>query len=340
MFDIVLKISLVVTLLGYVNNVSLKIYDLKIFHLSVIALLIVGFFSVSKRDLSQTTKRVLALLLAACFVNAALHGCSVVVMTSLINTVLGVAACLAIFLYTDNPKSIKKLLILLAFINIGIYFLHILWPLQIAFSGGLMGNAPRLASFLALCLAYALNVNALLGLIFVSICIYMREISSVGVLILLLFLSCPHKYLKVALTLSLVGAIYFFREKMAVSFYHRFTNWKPAVEYFFQQPLAGYGIGVFPFGDKYESAGQDLSIFSSLLQMVLCGGPLLAIWLFNAVKKFIFSFYNNDDNLAVAGFLALSIFEYPLEIPRLWLVIAVIFGFYLIRRDGHVFGNS
>ncbi len=342
MVDILLKIILLLSPITYTTGISLDKFDLIFFRLAVASLFIASLFDKPKRTFEI---RPLAFLLIIGLINVFWHNFHPIVMTSFVNLFSAGIALYIIVVYCDKPKEIYKYMIYATIVNIVFFILQRIGynpilkeGLKIGQEGGIMGNAPRLISYLALVLPFTFSLNPIIFVISIIISFLTKEYSLLGIVLIFLFISNRDNWPRRILFISIGAlAIFLLRAEIISSLKMRLDVWIPVLNSFFNRPLLGYGLGMFPsISDqivKIKNLYQVDYVFNSYLQFIFGTGILGLVWLGYLGKKLINKINLNDtESLAIVGLAVLSLIEYPFEIPRLWLTIIAITCFFIIKK--------
>lgn len=334
MVNKVLKFLLLVSPLAYMANISLRSFSIRFFHLGVIALVIAALLDTPVRKLAG--KKLIAGLLGIGLINILLHRMNVVVMGNVLNIFFGIIALVIIICFCKEPRDYYKYIIGAGVISMVVWgfqqigFNPILNSSPASEMGGLMGNAPRLATYLAAILPF---MPVGLFLLCIGIAVWAKEYTLLIIATVILFLKSKTIATKILIGSVAFGGMMFLHQSIIKSFLSRIEIWKEVLTGFFVQPIAGYGLGVFPY--KVEVAPNiDATIFSSLLQFIVCAGLLGAVWLWFVLKAYKKNFTLGANSLAILSLLILSLVEYPFEIPRLWFTELAIIGFFIINKGG------
>lgn len=315
----------------------MTVLELKFFHLGVIALFVASLFDKPIRDISG--RKILLGLFLVMLCSIVLHGLNSFVMNHCLNVFIAIIGLYLIVRFCRNPESCYKYIILATTINIIIFISQKLgWNPMLSFTpkeevGGLFGNSPRLATYLAMVSPFLLNFSWLLLVASIIVCLVAGEYSIIGIITIMLIIRSRKLWHRLAyLTFGLCGAICFYKNILS-SLLFRLSVWKEVLEGFFMFPIKGYGMGIFPYGNDKITANFDPMIYSSLIQFIVCSGILGLIWLIYATDRIKNRFSPDIESLAVLGIFLLSIFEYPLEIYRLWPTMIAIVGFWIIKKE-------
>ena len=317
-------------------------FEIVFFRLAAIALLAVVLLDKQKRSLDC---KALSFLLAIGIINAFWHTFNPIVLATLMNTFLAVLIVYIVVGYSKNHKKMYPLIVWAGLINIGMMLLQKIGFNPILNSGnifgefgGLMGNAPRLGTYLAITLPIAFKVSPIFFCIYVLAGLALKEIGVVIVGGVLLFIKFK-RYRVALIILALIGG-YLLREQIIFSIGFRLPIWKVTIERIVYNILQGFGLGMFPHISKQfcnSFTGQQVDfVFNSYLQFIFGAGALGAVWIGYILRKFYLTFKPTTEALSIVAVLILCLFEYPIEIPRLWITITAIVGFYLISTKKEV----
>ncbi len=195
-----------------------------------------------------------------------------------------------------------------------------------------MGNAPRLLAYLTIILpfVFSFSIWAIIPCIVASL--VAKELMLLSVACILLIWKLKKVNYRIYAIISIVPILYLLHDKIWHALVIRWNVWEPVLVRFFQRPLIGYGLGVLPYADKKLIAYHDTAIYSSFLQFIIGAGVLGAIWLGYVLWKFAKTKQFGIETMAVLAIILLSVLEHPFEIPRLWLTMTAIIGFYMIKE--------
>ena len=338
-----LKLLLLLSPICYGVNIPLEKFDIVFFVVSMMALFIASLLDTPKREIPKEINFAIISLWIIGLFNLFLNTFNQIVLSAFIHLSFVLIGIVIVARYIEEPKKLFKWIIWAGIINITVLLLQkigynpILDDSEIAMRagepGGIMGNAPQLGTYLALTFPIALSLNLWLGVLFIGAGILIKEYTIVLAAFVLLILPAKKelRILLVILFLSLIGFLY---KEIAQSLFIRWQLWKPTIEMIFNKPLLGYGLGIFPYiANQFVTTTTHKIdyLFNSYLQFIFSVGILGAIWLVWVIKKFIKKFINTAD-FSVLVLLILCIVEYPLEIPRLWITITAVIGFYIIGQ--------
>lgn len=216
--------------------------------------------------------------------------------------------------------------------------------------GGLMGNAPRLAGLLTILAPFAYKYCRPLFFLYAIASLFLGEIVLCFVCLLTIALNVPKwtRHIQYYIVV-LVGAAYviFNHAHIMQSLTLRYVIWKPTIEVILQKPLFGYGLGVFPLVANQIFSSQNVTFynnraaencFSSFLNVLFSFGIVGGLALISYIWREASFRLDNDKAVltSLAALFILCIVEYPLEIPRLWMTIAVVVAIFLVKPKPEV----
>lgn len=348
MVDLVLKILVFSASLVYVPNVPIMRLDLIFFALGMIALFIASLFDKKVRNGDFT---LIAFLVAMGAGSLFFSGFNPVSMSSFINLFLAVVGFVTVFSYAKDIESIKKIIVYSAFINIFFMILQKFgWNLIFnegivhGEEGGLMGNASRLSTYLAIALPFMVEAHPASLLLLFLIGAVEKEI---GLLVVIAVYVCVKVYRrhfffnvnnKVSFIYAFVilgGIFFFFRDVIIhVSLANRLSIWKPTIEQIFERPWCGFGLGNLPVitSEYHHVVNQKPDfIFSSYLQLIFGVGLVGAVWIVLVLKELRKRFDYSPWGFSALSIAILSFPKYPFEIHRCWTVIVTVLACFLIK---------
>lgn len=335
MINTVLKILLLVTPIAYLRGMPLPIFDLNLFRVGVMALFLATFFDNPKREIKWGMP--LAVFMVLVIGSSLVSGFSAFVVTQVTNIFIGIVALVIIFQYAEPEDGIYKYIVWAGMINIvamGLQYLGwmpVYGPSEHTKEfGGLMGNAPRLVTYLAITMP--LWPSALL-IIPVAVSLIAKEYMILPVALAILW---KNRKLRIPLFAAGVAVMFFIYPKVLSSIKLRWTVWRPTLEVFLDRPFLGHGIGIFPRASRQfliNGKHHADTAFSSILQFIFGVGLIGAAWIGYVVKNVIKNFDWSKEHLAVLAVILLSAVEYPFEIRKCWITLVAIIGFYLIKKS-------
>jgi len=302
------------------------------FHFGVIALFATSLLDIPKRDNIPIAKEIV-LFLGLCIFSTAIHTFQMFSVGALLNLFFSCIALNLIYRYMSDPKSYYKYITLAAGINIGIYLLQRYYFnfLPIDAGGGIFGTTCRMANYLAV---IAPMLSLLFLFIIPIISIMLNQFTAVGVVAMLYGV----KLWKITvrdirfnisaiflLALSILGVIWYKSHFISGIKSRLFDVWKPMIMEICRAPFIGHGLGAY-----YSQVGTDP--FNTYLAFVydvgVLGAVLIGYTLYNIRKYFNLSI----PSLSLIAVLAVSMIDYPIEIPRLWFTIIFIIAAFFIKE--------
>lgn len=355
MFDKILKTILLLSPLLYVPGEVLGKCDLIAFPIFVIALFAGSLYTRQQRIVDL---KPLALILILGAVNLFLNQYNGIVLYSFITLSLGVIAIYLITTYCEDPHSCFKWMVCAGLINLAILGGQYLGfepiAVNIAESGGILGNGPRLGIYLALTLPFAFSISPFLAILYIGVCVLIGEVVILPIAMIMFILTAgldcneyggKFNYGLLALFIALtVAGLFFFYDDIIQSFAIRWDIWGPTIEQIFASPVRGHGLGTFPHVSSqfYESAYQADNAFSSYLDFTFgmgLGGLALIIYYYRVtMSRCSFLKDHMIESFAVLSLGIMCFFEYPFEVPKMWPTICAVISFLLIADHKEIGG--
>jgi len=268
-------------------------------------------------------------------------------------------ALVIIVQYCKDFKSCYKYIVFAGLINIVVFlfqhlgFSPILKIGDATSMGAIIGNRPRFAMYLCLIIPFFYDRSRwyLIPLLGVTAIIAPNEFNILTALLLFLLMSNanyiwthrsitgrsavrqvrPHRY-KIVAGIGAVTAVAVWHHHALMALQFRGVVWGQALTNFFNAPLYGLGLGVYPLGlEQMTTSKVDYAIYSSVLQFIICGGLLAIPLVYEGARRFVRHFSNSVPCKSLAILAVLCLYEYPLEITRLWITIIAIIGFFIIQ---------
>ena len=335
----VLKILLLLSPICYLTGVHLQQFDIQFFQIGIMALFGASLVDSPVRQFPRENY-IMAGLIGLLFINIGLHRMNPVVSINCLHFFMASVGLFIVVRYVNNPKSLYPYIVLPAVLNIIVFTLekcgvHIIFQtIFVDDPGGLMGNAPRLMTYLGLILPFMLNYSIFWFLACIACAVVGTEITLLASAAIVLFLKVKNMYFRLAVVVGSGVGLYLFRESILTSLSSRMTTWVAVLTGFFKQPIAGYGLGIFPYKEfpvGVDPVNTTLTVFSSLLQFVTGIGILGALWLCFVLKKYKSHFTVTPASLSILSLTIFCIVEYPIEIHRIWLTIIAIVGIFIIE---------
>lgn len=338
MVDTVLKAILLLSPLFYVRDIPINNCDFFFYHFSVIALFIASMFDTPKRAMAG--KRLIAYAMGLCLFSVLTHKFNVIVSNYAVNAFFAMTALTIIVTYCKDYKSCYKYIAYAGLINIAIYlvqragFSPILQVTDTASMGAIIGNRPRFVIYACLLLPYLYSVNKwlLVPAVIVTALTAPNEFTlPLACLIFLLMHDVGLRWKVGVVALSIVAvALCHHHFMMAMQF--RAVVIGQSLVNFFNAPLYGLGLGVYPLGQEQMTTSKiDYAIYSSIMQFIVCGGLLTIPLLYEGMKRFVRYFRNSVPCKVLVILGIVSCIDYPLEIIRLWMTIIATVAFFTIQ---------
>lgn len=339
MVDKFLKALLLLSPIVYASVIPLNLFDALFFRIASIALFIVSLFDSPKRSINIS--KLAGSLILLCGFNLFIHNFNPVVLSNFINLFFGIIILWVIVNYADkNIRNYYKYIISAGIINIFVFlfqkvgFNPILSTTPIGFEGGIIGNSTRFATYLALLFPVIWGYNWVFGLLTIIISLMTKQYILLAVGIAILFIVLKKRRFKNIALLLCISVILLLHKEIYHPLFIRISVWGKVIEEICKRPLLGYGIGNLEFLMKDTKVWYTTvnCAFNDYLQFIYGVGVLGIAWIVFYFRKFYKSFQYTLENLSLLGVMIILFLEYPLEIPRLWITIISILGFYLIKR--------
>lgn len=333
MVSFMIKALILLTTIGYLPGHSLNNFDVKMFHIGAIVLGMCALIEPMKREPPQ----ILVLPLGALMMlNVLFHNLNGNVVYWCLNASIFIFVICVVVMYADPPGEYFKWFALAGVINISVTLMQragfnvILDTTSETHPGGLMGNAPRLSTYLAIILPIMWNVSIPMFLACVGVSLAGDpQCAIIGVAAMVVFFQVRNIYFRGLLVASAVAGAVFFREHIMESFQIRFKTWSDCLKLFFKSPVKGFGLGIIPGRERV--VGHDYAIHSSLLQFVFGAGVFGIMYIVGLINGLKARIGRDPLSLSVLAIAFLSTIEYPFEISRLWMTIAVIIGLFIVE---------
>lgn len=322
MSNIVLRILLVLSPICYLSGVPLAVFDTQFFYIGTAALFVASLFDKPIRKMPTWE---IATLIGICLFNLFMNGLNPRVFNSFINILFACVAFRIVVTYCDL-KDWYKYAVIGVVLNLLIVILesagicHVFGGTEEP--GGLMGNAPRLMSYLTIMLP-------IMPWFLIPICVLFAIILKEYTLLAVASFVLWTKDKVFGLFLLLAG---FFHEEILTSFSLRVKMWGEVLTPFLTRPMLGYGLGVNPYGPDTTGRVGEFFLFNDYLSFITGVGVLGAVWLFFVVGGLLRRMGKDRESLCLMGLLILSTVEYPFCIERLWFTIITIIAAFTIRR--------
>lgn len=324
MVDRILKAILLFTPIAYCVGVNYYKFEVIFFQVTSMVLIASSLFDTPKRKFK--IKKLITLFFGVCLLSVAVNGFEPRGMTTLVSIFLGCASIYVLTVYSENlQKCFKWLLIGLGINAVICIGQHLGYSPFIGTQGlgkefgGIIGNAPRFATFLTLCVAFVHPFGLIILVIMGAV--LTESVLSLAALIMLLIRIYKSNFTTRRVFLFLTGLIFFGLiflcwKKIIFnpSYIVRISIWKNIVTNLAQRPFSGFGLGFFNVADYG---------FSSFFQWIYGVGFLGIGFVVICVKRM---------RVCLVPLLLLCFVEYPFEIPRLWPVIIFTIAYYAIEQ--------
>lgn len=332
MLDKALKTILLLSSVVYMNGRTLDSFDVLFFHAAFLFLLFLFPFP-------KNSKTVLSIFLVSLLGITALQGFQQVPMICLMNLAVGFYV-INLMIQTAEYKTYSNIFILAILINLGLVLLSSFDIFQVIENprgepGGMFGNTPRLCYFLAITMPFVFErFKRTLPLYFIT-GIMFKEVY-LSIFALMIFARDFRKYVtpRTFALLAVTGILCFvaiFKTQLIQSVNIRWLVWEPTLSQIFVQPMFGYGLGMFKYlsSQFIVSSSQADNTFSSFIQFFFACGFAGLIGLGYICREMLRGVKLNAPTLSLIFLLVLSIFEYPFEVPKLWLTICFIIAVFI-----------
>jgi hypothetical protein len=273
-------------------------------------------------------------ILLLCIVSVFIHSFQILSLGVLLNIFIFFVGLSIVCKYAGDPKQFYKYITLAVVINCGIWLAQKYWFNFLPFennplSGGLCGTTPRLFNYLAIVMPIVFSVSPLsLAIPLLSILggqyapIVTSGITVFGALKL-------HRDRVVAIGTMVIGCIFLYSH-IFESFRVRSQDIFPkAITEAAKLPLIGHGLGAY-----YQQMGNDsFNIFLLLgYDLGILGVFILGYALWESRKLFKFDVIS----MSMISVLAVSMFDYVIEIPRLWFTLMFVIAVFLTQKTEEV----
>lgn len=342
MIDKFLRFFLLVSPIAYTTGISLNLFDIMFFRLGSMMLFCASLFDKPKRNINLATP--IALIMGLCLFNLSAHAFNPITFSYTVNMFLALLSLSIIVNYASPLKEFSKWIVGAALINIFVLIIQ-KFGFNPFFShnpeeGGLMGNAPRLASYLTIVLPVLFNYSIVFILLIFVVAIVLKEYTLLGVGIIYLFLRFKNKVVRSIIVGVSLSAIALLHHQLIFSLVRvRWVVWKPTLEAIFNHPLNGYGLGLFSNLSSQVVGIKGYLVenaFNSYFDFVFGAGLLGLVLIGLGIKGFVKHFDLSIESLSVLALLILCFSESPLEIPKLWFTIIAVIGLFIIKANKEV----
>lgn len=346
MVDKAVQIILAITPVVYFRAITQNTFDMMVFHICAVVLFMASLFDSPAREFGYAKES--AALFAVCLVNVFLHRFDMYVMNATLNLFVGFVCVYIMVRYIRSLDKIRKAIAIAALVNIAVYAVQRLGynpfmpSSREGYVGAFLNNNCRFATYIATVLpvCMGLGVVAHKVVIFSSLILvswWSKQQAILGPAIAYLFAKAKYVDLKVFVLICSAAAVFIpflstFHSSSHVGV--RVDTWKNVITGFLNNPVAGYGLGVFPWGPDRVPVNTDAVVYSSLLQFITGLGILSLAWLVWCLRR-VFKFDGSIEAVSVICLGVLCLYEYPFEIPKLWMTLVAIISMFLIRMQSN-----
>lgn len=340
MIDKFLSLMFFVTPLFYITKMQLRKAEIIFFSVCVAILYILATLEKPKRELTITP---FVMLLAVALTQLIVYDFSPTSANCVVNIFLGVLGINIIATYSDGlNRQMMGMIVLSGAVSI-LFTIgqHLGYNPVISNDhdqyGALMGNAPRLANFLALTLPLAVGYSWLAGILWLLAGIYIHQFPMflIGFVMVLIFeYQSKNLRLRKDFLFPVIGVFLAFivwqHAHIWQSISVRLAQWQPILEQIFQHPVFGCGLGTYPiFANNFNEVAMSSAVEFFFNFGFVAGGIIL----YFLIRHFKQNFRITLIQTSIIGLAVLCLIEYPFEIPKLWPIIIALAGFYLIENN-------
>jgi hypothetical protein len=337
MFDLALKAILFLSPICYPIGSPLETFDMLFFRIASVVLLIAYLMDRDTvREISMSTKYLIASLLGIGVFNVFVNSFHPVTLSSLFNLQLACLDLVLIVTGCKNHKSIFKWIVYAGIVNIVIFTLqrlgydfifdNVKQEVGDKQQSGMLGNLPRFTTYLALIVPFAISTSWIGAALFFLVSIWSMQFPIIACMFVVFSLLSDDNRTKLFMVASLGIFCAVFFKHILTSFDVRWNqNAKFVLDKLFNRPLLGYGMGINPIKDEAEVIGN------SFLQFIVQVGFIGLAWIVWAIKKIKPS--RSIETVALYSMFALMMIEYPLAIQKLWLTMIAIVAFAIIKQE-------
>jgi hypothetical protein len=336
-----IKAFLLLSVIGYLPGHSLNNFDAKFFHLCAIVLGMCALIEPPKRDAPNILVIPFGMLVV---LNALMHNLDNAVMYWCLNASIFMFIVCVVTMYADTPEEYFRWIAIGAMINISVALMQkagfspVLDTTPESHPGGLMGNSPRLSTYLAAILPIMWDISIPMFLACVGISLAGDpQCAIIGVAAVVVFCRVRNVYMRGSLIVLAVAGAVFLREHILESLRIRFDVWGKFLKLFFKAPLRGFGLGTIPGRERVVSV--DYAIHSSVLQFVFGSGIFGALYVIGLMNELKTRIGRDPLSLSMVAIALLSIIEYPFEITRMWFTMASLIGLFIVKSQEKYNGN-
>lgn len=342
MVDKLLKLLLLVSPIAFTSGIKPEKFEVMFFHFGVIALFMTSLLDIPKRDNIPITREIV-LFLFLCITSTAIHSFQMFSIGTLLNLFLSCFALNLIYKYMGKPKQYYKYITIAAIINIIVYLLQRYYFNFLPFipangainaNGGILGTNSRLANYLAIITPTSFSY---LWFLIPIVSILLHQIPAIGIFMMVLGVKLCHRIKTEGdITYKVIGGLAFLSAMVFFWCYGKYIHqelnvrlffiWQPMISEICKAPLIGHGLGSY-----YAQVGTDP--FNTYLAFTydvgILGLTLIGYTLYRIRKYFDLSIAS----LSLIAVLSVSMIDYAIEIPRLWLTIIFIIAAFFIKQE-------
>lgn len=350
-------IALAISPLAYMAGKPMDMFDTMVFQIFAIAIGLLGI----KQNFHSKSFLLATGFLASALASTAFKEFNQIAMFSFVNMFLATNLIMAVSSDEEAVEWIDKNIGWIFILPIALNLIVLIWhwmgfnPIienKTGEPGGLLGNSPRLCMYLAIVLPFVFDKSKLLALIIGFIGVVLKEVY-LPFFCMFLFIakdtfggkdediSYYNSFIKFLCLLGFVLAPFtFYRQKIIESLTIRMDVWLPTLEQSFKSLWFGYGPGVFQhvspqFVKKIIGVGQGFiyadNSFSSIIQIFFSQG-MVGLICFGFIVRFFLKHWEADKyDMSLLFLLIMALFEYPFEVPKLWLTICIIVGVKIVK---------
>lgn len=343
MVDKVFGLILLLSPVAYTTGVSLDIFDLIFLHLATMGLVMATLFDTPKRTISKNAVYLICSLLGINLIILYVYHFDRVILSAFDHLFFIILSLIIVICYVSDIKRLYRYISYAVILNLIVFVLqrfgvNFIFDMGLTKGeeGGLLGNAPRLVSYLCIVLPILLSQSWLWVIPLLMVSLITKELTLIPILIITLYFTLT-KYRKLFYLIVSISTLIFiplYSHKVIDSLLMRWQFWHPTLIEIFKRPSIGYGLGSFiklsPFFIDFPFH-HLWTPFSSYLNLIFCTGLLGAVWLGVFFREYIKRFSRTTVCLSLLALLILMSVESVLEIPRLWFTIVAILGLYTIE---------
>jgi len=335
MFDKVLKLLLLISPIAYTIGIKPEKFELMFFHIGIMVLFIASLLSMP-RKIGLVIPKGIVLMFALCVLSVAIHSFQTQSLGVLINVFFFFIGLNLVCNYMGEVNQFYKYIAWAAGINCAVWlvqrycinFIPFGVPAgdSLALSGGIFGTTPRLFNYLAIITPILLSISPLFFIIPI-LSIIGKQFAPVVTTGLYLLSMAKTLSRKIVFIVGSVALLVLFHKHIFEAFRVRIHDIFPQVIIGIGQiPFIGHGLGAY-----YHTLGAD-----SFNLFLLLGYDLGVIGMFAlgyAIWKARKLFKINVATMSMVSVLVVSMFDYVIEIPRLWFTLMFIISSFITQEE-------